>query len=170
MLLYFRTLLIFAHSLMISMMQLFALNSLLKGISLKCVLPQHKSWHGFCYFFLGRELLYQQPLKITHFFPPFLCLIYLSLHRPIASLVRRLHPGKHWHHPVTGLPRLLPTQLELHVDNRDLPRQRWAEESAVKRMQPSNVILFPPPGVGLCVFLAERHVSEAQEVVIFSSF
>lgn len=43
---------------------------------------------------------------------------------PSPSLVRRLHPGKHWHHPFARVPGLLPTQPELHVDNRDLPWQR----------------------------------------------
>lgn len=53
---------------------------------------------------------------------------------PTPSLVRRLHPGKHRHHPFARVPGLLPTQPELHMDNRDLPRQRWAEEYTVSAM------------------------------------
>lgn len=44
-----------------------------------------------------------------------------------TSLVWRLYPGQRGHHPVSWLSRLLPTQPELHLDNRDLPWQRWAE-------------------------------------------
>lgn len=57
------------------------------------------------------------------------------------SAVWRLHPRKLRHHPVTWIPGLLPPQPELHLGNRDLPRQRLAGELGVDTC--SSQIQFP---------------------------
>lgn len=103
--------------------------SLLKCISLQCKCPEQFSqlW--------GKKLI----SVFIHFVLPFLILPNFSpssISRCfcppyVFSIVWRLHPGQLWHHPVPWLPRLLPTQPELHVDNRDLPWQRWAEHFCV---------------------------------------
>lgn len=82
-------------------------------------------------------------------FSSFLPFIHLLRVFPFASLVWRLHPGQRRHHPVTWLSRLLPTQPELHVDNRDLPWQRLADKFRVNtcgsQIQFPLQCHFPPP-------------------------
>lgn len=66
----------------------------------------------------------------------------VCFHTPcVTSIVRRLYPGQHRHYPFTWLSGLLPTQPQLHMDNRDLPRQRLAEKFRVNTC--SSQIQFP---------------------------
>lgn len=114
----------------------------------KCILPHCKCTDNFCHFW-GNFYFCLHPLcfALSDFASPFsshfsLSSILRCFHLPyVASIVRRLYPGQLWHHPVTWLPRLLPSQPELHVDNRDLPWQRLAEKSSVNTC--SSQIQFP---------------------------
>lgn len=121
----------------------------------KCVLPHYECTEKFCNFLEGSRglgRLFQSsstlccPLwfALSAFLLSFVYNVHL-LPAPrifcVTSVVRRLHPGQLWNHPVTRIPRLLPTQPELHVDNRDVPRQRLAEKFRVNTY--GDQIQFP---------------------------
>lgn len=121
---------------MILMIPLSPFYAVLKGISCKMNLSHCKCADKFCNFW-GKFYFCLHPLcfALSDFclsspFSP--SSISCCLHLPcVASFVWRLYPGELWHHPITWLPRLLPTQPELHMDNRDLSWQRLAEKFCV---------------------------------------
>lgn len=140
MLLYLRTVLIFAHSVMILMIRLLFMLFWRASLA-KCILPHCKctdELRHFFFFFSGKfccRCLCHLWFHLSALFS------FLSRMFPHTSSVRRLYPGQRRHHPVTWLSRLLPTQPELHVDNRDLPWQRLAEKFRVNTC--SSQIQFP---------------------------
>lgn len=147
MLLYLRTVLISAHSVMILMIPLSAFYAVLKGTSCKNVVYRIVNAQRSFPVFWGEICLSLYPLCfalsdfcLSSLFSP--SSISCCFHSPrVVSIVRRLHPGQLRHHPVTWLSGLLPTQPELHVDNRDLPWQRLAEKLRVNTC--SSQIQFP---------------------------
>lgn len=143
MLLYLRTVLIFAHSVMILMIRLLFM-LFWRATPAKCFLPHCKCTEELHHLFFFWETLLMSSLPSL--IPP-LCSFTRSSSSSIShmfphgSSVWRLHPGQRRHHPVAWLSRLLPTQPELHVDNRDLPWQRLAEKFRVNTC--SSQIQFP---------------------------
>lgn len=143
-----------AHFVMILMIPLSPFYAVLKGTSCKMYFIPFLMHRQVCLFF-GNILFLSSP---TLFLPSVFASL-ISLHHPspavpihsvswLVSIVWRLYTGQLRHHPVTWLPRLLPPQPELHMDNRDLPWQRLAGKFCVNHMPQSNSISltmsFPP--------------------------